>query len=161
MSHGLAGGILRHHLRRVSGAFARAFESDFARARPADHVARQIGDGDDGVVESGKDMRDAGVNVLAALGLDDLRLLDVVRIERKIFLRRLGGGWRFFFGFRRLSSLLWQPCGAAAAAAAVGLRLPPRARCFGLRSELSGFAGFGFRPSAFAGFLVFCLQPLS
>ena len=93
--HRLARRILRNHLRGVGCALARAFETDFAGARPADHVAVQISDGDDGVVESGEDVGETGVNVLAPLRLDDLRLLDVVRIERKIFLRRFGGG-----GFR-------------------------------------------------------------
>ena len=39
MAHRLTGSILRDHLRSVSGAFARPFEPNFARARPPDHVA--------------------------------------------------------------------------------------------------------------------------
>src|SRR5436190_1463358 len=81
MAHGLAGSVLRDHLSCVGSAFTRAFEADLSGARPANHVAFQIGNGDDGVVKSGKDMRDAGVNVLAALSLDDFRLLDIVRVE--------------------------------------------------------------------------------
>ena len=95
-------GILRDHLRRIGGALARALEANFAGARPADHVAVQIGDRDDRVVKSGKNVRDTGVNILAPLRLDDLRLLDVVRVERKVFLRRLGrGSFRFLGGFLR------------------------------------------------------------
>ena len=99
--HRLTRGILRDHLRRVSGALARAFESNFARARPADDVAFQVGDRDDRVVESGEDVRDTGVNVLTSLGLDDLRLLDVVRDRAKDFpcrCRRRRGRLRGFFG---------------------------------------------------------------
>ena len=80
--HRLTRGILRHHLRCIGRAFARTFEPDFARTRPSDHLARQVGDGDDRVVESGEDMSNAGMNVLAPLGFDDLRLFDVVAIER-------------------------------------------------------------------------------
>ena len=108
MAHRLTGGILRDHLRRVGGAFARAFESDFARARPADHVAVQIGDRDDRVVESGENMGDAGVNVLAALGLDDLRLLNVIRVRAKDFLsalRRLALRLSSFAGFFSCAAL--------------------------------------------------------
>src|SRR3954465_14804216 len=52
VAHGLAGSVLRDHLGSVSGAFARPFEADLAGARPADHVAFEISDGDDRVVES-------------------------------------------------------------------------------------------------------------
>src|SRR5204863_9149730 len=38
MTHSLAAGILGHHLRGISGAFARALEAAFAGARPADHM---------------------------------------------------------------------------------------------------------------------------
>ena len=81
VSHCLPARILRDHLRGVRGAFARAFETDFACARPADHAALQVGDRDDGVVESCQHVRDAGVNILAALGLDDLRQFDCVGIK--------------------------------------------------------------------------------
>src|SRR5512140_2218457 len=40
--HGLPRGILRHHLRCVSRALARAFESNFACARPSDDVAFHV-----------------------------------------------------------------------------------------------------------------------
>ena len=119
MAHRLAGGILRDHLRRVSRALARAFEANFARARPADHVAFQIGDRDDGVVKRRENVRETGVNVFAPFRLDDFRFLDVVRIERKIFLRRFGAlrpsafsafGAAFFFGFGAASAR----CAAAA-----------------------------------------------
>ena len=99
MAHRLTGCVLRDHLRCVSGALARAFEADLARARPANHVAVQVGDGDDRVIKSGKDVRDAGMNVLASLRLDDFRLLDVVRVEREIFFGSLNRGGRFFFAF--------------------------------------------------------------
>ena len=96
MPHRLARRVLRDHLRRVGCALARAFETDFAGARPADHIAVQVSDRDDRVIEGGKDMRETGVNILASLRLDDLRFLDVVRIKGKIFLRCLGcGGFRF------------------------------------------------------------------
>jgi hypothetical protein len=65
-------------LRSVRRAFTRTFEPNLAGARPADHVAFHVGNGHDRVVERGKHMRDAGVNVLAAFGFDDFRLLDVI-----------------------------------------------------------------------------------
>src|SRR2546423_11603909 len=92
MTHRLTRGGLGHHLRRISGAFTRAFESDFPRARPANHIALQIGDGDDRVVKRGKDVGETRVNILASFGLDDLGLFDVVGIKGKILLRRFGGG---------------------------------------------------------------------
>src|SRR2546430_10025792 len=48
----------RHHLRRVSGAFTRTFEANFAGTRPPNNVAFQIGDRYDGVVKCSKHMRD-------------------------------------------------------------------------------------------------------
>ena len=69
MAHCLTGRILRDHLRCVGGALARALEADFAGARPANHVAVQVGDRDDRVVEGGKDMRDAGMNFLLPFAL--------------------------------------------------------------------------------------------
>src|SRR5581483_4596611 len=80
VSHRLAAGILRNHLCSVSGAFARTFETDFAGARPADHRAILVGNGDDGVIESGEHVSDAAVDVFAALRLDDFDRLDDVRI---------------------------------------------------------------------------------
>ena len=77
--HGLARRVLRDLLRRISGAFARTFEANLAGARPPDHVAFHVSDRHDGVVERRKHMRDARVNVLTALGLDDLWLLDLIR----------------------------------------------------------------------------------
>src|ERR1700682_1513903 len=80
VTHRLTRGILRDHLRCVSRAFARAFETNFARARPADDIAIQIGDRDDGVVKRGENVRNASVNILAPFRLDDFRLLNVVGI---------------------------------------------------------------------------------
>ena len=73
MTHGLARCILGDHLRSVGRALARTFESNFTRARPTDHVACQIGDGDDRVVNSCVNMRDTAVNILGAFGFDDFR----------------------------------------------------------------------------------------
>ena len=78
MAHGLPGRVLRHHLRSVGGAFAGAFETDFAGARPPYHVAFHVGDRHDRVVERRKHMRDAGMNVLAAFCFNDLWLLDPI-----------------------------------------------------------------------------------
>jgi hypothetical protein len=102
MAHGLSRRVLRNHLRRVSGTFARAFEADLTGARPPDHVAFHVGDRHDRVVESRKHMRDPRMNVLAAFSFDDLRLLDIVSRERKIFRSRCSRGCGFFFLFRRL-----------------------------------------------------------
>ena len=93
--HRLARCILRDHLGRIRGAFAGTFEADFSGARPPDDVAVQIGDRDNGVVKCGKNMGDARMDVLAAFGLNDLWLFYVVRVQRKIFARRLG--LRLFF----------------------------------------------------------------
>ena len=78
MPHRLSGGVLRNHLRCIGSAFARTFETDFASARPSDHVAFHVGDRHDCVVERRKHMRDARMNVLAAFRFDDLWLLDLI-----------------------------------------------------------------------------------
>ncbi len=78
MTHRLPGRVLRNHLRRVSGAFARTFEAHFTGARPPDDVTFHVGDRYDCVVERRKHMSDARMNVLAAFGFDDLWLLDVI-----------------------------------------------------------------------------------
>ena len=83
VAHRLAGGILRHDLRDVGGRLLRAAETALAGGRPADDGACHVGDRDDGVVKRRGDVGDARENVLAALGLDDLGLLDVVRVERE------------------------------------------------------------------------------
>src|SRR5215471_4682963 len=59
VAHSLARGILSHHLGSISGAFAGTFEANLAGARPSDHVAFQIGDRHDRVVERSKHMRNA------------------------------------------------------------------------------------------------------
>ena len=78
MAHRLPGRVLRNHLRRVRGALSRTFEANFAGARPPNHVTFHVGDCYDCVVERRKHMGDARMNVLAAFGFDDLRLLDVI-----------------------------------------------------------------------------------
>jgi hypothetical protein len=70
-------------------------EAALAGGRPADDGARHVGDRDDGVVERRRDVGDASEDVLAALGLDDLGLFHVVRIERQAgrnLVGRLDGG---------------------------------------------------------------------
>src|SRR5207302_9221888 len=106
VAHGLPRSILCHHLRSVSRAFARTFESNFARARPSDDVAFHVGDRDDGVVKRCENMRDTVVNVFAALGLDDLRLLDAVGTKIKIFRRRRSRSRGFLFLSLRRSLFL-------------------------------------------------------
>jgi len=78
MTHCLPRRVLSNHLRCIGRAFARTFETDFASARPPDHVAFHISDRHDCVVERRKHMRDARMNVLAAFRLDDLWLLDLI-----------------------------------------------------------------------------------
>src|SRR5204863_9142867 len=70
VAHSLPRSILRHHLRCISRAFARAFESNFTRARPSDDVAFHVSDRDDGVIKRRENVGDAVVNIFAALGLD-------------------------------------------------------------------------------------------
>src|SRR4051812_35064873 len=64
---GLLARVLGGDLRRVGSGLPAALESLAARGRPSDRVALGIGDGHDGVVEGGKDMRHAGGDVLAFL----------------------------------------------------------------------------------------------
>ena len=59
MAHCLARRVLRNHLRRVSRAFARAFEAHFAGAGPSNHVTFHVGDRYDCVVERRQHMGDA------------------------------------------------------------------------------------------------------
>src|SRR5438552_3736903 len=106
VAHGLPRGILRHHLRCVSRALARAFESNFASARPSDDVAFHVRDRDDRIVKRRENMRDTVMDVFAALGLDDLRLLDAVGTEGKIFRRRWSRGGSFLFLCLRRSLFL-------------------------------------------------------
>src|SRR5207302_6007366 len=96
-SHCLPLHSLRHYLCRIGGAFALAFESNVARTRPSDDVALHVLNRDDGVVERGENVRDAVVNVFAALRLDDLRLLDAFRTKGKVLRRRRGRSSRFLF----------------------------------------------------------------
>ena len=143
VAHGLAAGILGNHLRGVGGALAGAFEAALAGARPSDGRAVHVGDGDDRVVERGDDMRNPGVNVLAALGLDDLDLLDDrIRIEREIlflpWLGRGGSGGIFLLSM----SLALAAFGAASGAAAASGRQRPR-RCFGSGRGGGGSAAAG------------------
>src|SRR5215471_8136433 len=63
--HGLARGVLRGSLRREGRALARALEAHAARARPRDHVAHLVGEGDDGVVEGRLHVRNAHADFLA------------------------------------------------------------------------------------------------
>src|SRR4051794_997426 len=51
VAHGLTRCVLRHHLRRVSGAFARAFETHLSSTGPAYHFAGHVRDGDDRIVK--------------------------------------------------------------------------------------------------------------
>ena len=121
--HGLAAGVLRDHLRGVGGALARALEATLAGAGPADRRSIHVRDRDDGVVKRCDDMRDARMDVLAALRLDDLDLLDDgVRIEGEIlFLLRLrssSGGGVLFLGSLGLGRAFGAASAGAAAAGA-------------------------------------------
>ena len=86
---GELGGVARGELRRERRPLARALEPEGARARPRDHVALEVGDGHDRVVEGGVHVRDAVRDVLllllALLGPDDLRAhldsLDLLRAD--------------------------------------------------------------------------------
>ena len=60
----LLGGVFGGHLRRIGRGFARTLEAHHAGRGPADGVALGVGDGDDGVVEGGGDMRHADHDVL-------------------------------------------------------------------------------------------------
>ena len=91
-------------------------------------------------------MRNAGMNVLTALGLDDLRLLNVIGFERQILFRRFGG-WRFVFR-PSLAFSLSSALGASVTAAAF---VSSVAGALSSLAELSAFAGFGLA-AAFAGF---------
>ena len=154
MTHRLPGSILRDHLRRVGGAFARAFETDFAGARPSNHVSVHVGDRHDRVVKCRKNMRDAGVNVLAAFGFDDLRLLDVVALESERFSGAPQAGAAsslgLLAGFLRLrlaaGSALAAGCSGAAGAILAGLRVRRRSspRFSRQPRPLSPSSAFGF-----------------
>ena len=61
----LAARVFRRELTGERRALARALEAARARAGPRHHVALQVGDGDDGVVEGRLDVGDAGRDVLA------------------------------------------------------------------------------------------------
>src|SRR4029077_7477572 len=78
MAHCLARSILSHHLGSISSAFTRTFEANLAGARPSDHVAFQISDRHDRVVERCEHMRNARMNVLASFGFDDLWLVNLI-----------------------------------------------------------------------------------
>src|SRR5687767_5828134 len=58
--HGVARGVLSNNLRRVCGRFTRAAEVALAGGRPSDDSTLLIGDGNDGVVKGGEDVRDPG-----------------------------------------------------------------------------------------------------
>ena len=144
--HRLAGGILGDLLRGVSGALARAFETDAAGARPAEHVALHVGDGDLGVVESGQNVRDADGDVLRALGLDDF-------LAGQIIGQQFGSGRS---GSRQRARQQRQPSAASAPAAA---RQQPSAAAAAFlalrlrRPSAAGFSsGFAAAPSALASF---------
>src|SRR3954471_10249823 len=64
VGHRLARSILGDLLSCVSRAFTRAFETNPSGTRPANRVALHISDGDDCIVESGEDVRDASGDVL-------------------------------------------------------------------------------------------------
>src|ERR1700693_3687955 len=63
--HRLARGVLRRGLRGEGRALARALEPDAAGARPRDHVAHLVRQGDDRVVERRLDVGDAHADFLA------------------------------------------------------------------------------------------------
>ena len=86
MSHRLAGSVLRDHLRGVSRALAGAFETHTTGAGPADEVALSVRDGDLGVVEGGKNIRDGNAAEVA----DAVRRLIELRSETTIRLGMAG-----------------------------------------------------------------------
>src|SRR6478736_1166576 len=72
VGHRVARGVLSDHLGGIGGGLARTAEVALAGRGPGDDVALRVRDGDDGVVEGGRDVRDAGADVLRTLGLADL-----------------------------------------------------------------------------------------
>ena len=76
VAHRLPGSVLSDQLGRIRRAFARTFESNLARARPPDHVAIQIRDRADRVVEGRVNVGDAAVNVFGTFGLNNFRRFD-------------------------------------------------------------------------------------
>src|SRR5690606_30724154 len=66
--HRATGSLLGSHLGGVGGGLAGALEADVAGGRPREHVALQVGDRDDRVVERALDVRDA-VGDVAPLAL--------------------------------------------------------------------------------------------
>src|SRR5262252_9153313 len=61
----LLGGVFSSDLRGIGRRFARALETHGPGRRPGNRIALRIGDGDHGIVERGRDMRDARRDVLA------------------------------------------------------------------------------------------------
>src|SRR6478736_8913573 len=72
VGHRVARGVLGDHLGGVGRGLARTAEVALAGRGPGDDVALRVRDGNDGVVEGGRDVRDAGADVLRTLGLADL-----------------------------------------------------------------------------------------
>src|SRR6478736_6207345 len=72
VGHRVARGVLGDHLGGVGRGLTRTAEVALAGRGPGDDVALRVRDGDDGVVEGGRDVRDAGADVLRTLGLADL-----------------------------------------------------------------------------------------
>src|SRR5207237_1820975 len=64
VTHRLPRCILRDQLCRVSRNIARTFETNFARARPANYVSVQICDRDEGIVKARVYVRDVGIHDL-------------------------------------------------------------------------------------------------
>ena len=64
---GFFAGILGGNLRRIRRGFPAALEALAAGRRPGDRIALGVRDGDHGVVERGRDMSDAGGDVLTLL----------------------------------------------------------------------------------------------
>ena len=75
VAHGLAAGVLAHHLPGISRALAGTLKAHLTGGGPADDIAALVGHSHDGVVERGGNVNHARGNVFAALGLQDFRLV--------------------------------------------------------------------------------------
>src|SRR5437867_8673742 len=115
MGHRLAGGVLSNLLGGERSALAGALETNAASAGPPDNVALHVGNGDERVIESGENVRDAGTDVLGVLGLNDLLLL-------RAFAEQFGGGGRSHGGrdFARLSGVFCRRFSARRGASSSG-----------------------------------------
>ena len=75
VTHGLAAGVLAHHLPGIGRALAGTLKAHLAGGGPADDIAALVSHSYDGVIERGGNVNHARGNVFAALGLQDFGLV--------------------------------------------------------------------------------------